>query len=264
LIVMPERLRCRCELGFVRAVLVLLLAGCCVSAAIVVLGFGMATAMTAAMAALLLLKHASTLRLPVIRTRTARWALGSGMLMAAAMAAGTLGHSRASENFCRIYDCESDPMLRHIEQGEGMILTASSIRLIQLRARRPVVLEGAALNQLPYVPESGPSMNRILKRLYGEDLLKPRPPWWKMERGGLMTKTGKKLWEERTPEQWRRLADEFGFTQIVTHKKWKLQLPVVYKSRGLTLYEVPGAKVETYHRLVQQTHQAAITKVSTR
>lgn len=263
-IAMPGKLRAWCDRRVFQGVLLAMLAGCCVTAAIVVMGFGMTTAVAAGGAAVTLLQRTPTLRLPVLRTSTARWALGTGMLVVAVVSVGSFSHSLGSEYYCSIYDCESDPMLRHIEQGEGMILTASSIRLIQLRARRPVVLEGAALNQLPYVPESGPSMNRILKRLYGEDLLKPRPPWWKMERGGLMTKTGKKLWEERTPEQWRRLADEFGFTQIVTHKKWKLQLPVVYKSRGLTLYEVPGAKVETYHRLVQQTHQAAITKVSTR
>jgi hypothetical protein len=264
LIALPEKLRGWCELGIWRVVLLLCLAGGCVSAAVVVMDYPMATAMTVATAAILLLQHAPTLRLPVIRTSTARWALGSGMLAVAAMSSVLLAHSDVSKKYCSIYDCESNPMLKHIEEGEGMILTASSIRLIQLRARRPVILEGAALNQLPYVPESGPSMNHILNRLYGEDLLKPRPPSWKMERGGLMTSTGRKLWEQRTPEEWRRLANEFGFTQIVTYKKWKLQLPVAYRSRGLVLYNVPGAKVENYHRLVEQTHGSAVTKVSTR
>lgn len=264
LIAMPTKLRAWCELGIWRVLLMLCLAGFCVSATIVVMGYPMATAMTALTAALLLLKHAPTLRLPVIRTSTARWALGSGMLAVASTASVLLAHCDASKKYCSIYDSDSNPLLRHIEEGEGMILTASSIRLIQLRTRRPVILEGAALNQLPYVPESGPSMNHILNRLYGEDLLKPRPPSWKMERGGLMNNTGRKLWEKRTPEEWRRLANEFGFTQIVTFKKWKLQLPVVYQSRGLVLYDVPGAKVENYHRLVQQTHRSAVTKVSTR
>ncbi len=264
IIALPERVRAWCELGIVREVLMLLLTGCCVTAAIEELGFPMAVTMATATAALLLLQQRDTLRLPVIHTSSARWALATSMLVVAATASVLLAHSDVSEKYCSIYDCESDLLLRHIEQGEGMILTASSIRLIQLRARRPVVLEGAALNQLPYVPESGPSMNHILQRLYGEDLLKPRPPSWQMQRGGLMTSTGRKLWEKRTPEEWRRLANEFGFTQIVTYKKWKLNLPVVYRTKRLTLYEVPGAKVENYHRLVQQTHQAAVTKVSTR
>ncbi len=125
-------------------------------------------------------------------------------------------------------------------QRDGFLLTGSNIRATQLRTRRPVLLEGPALNQLPYVPESGPSMNHILKHVYGEDLFAARPD---APRGGGLTKeSGRRLWEGRQLEEWQALAREFGFTQIVTYATWDLKLPLVAHTTKLRLYDVPGAE----------------------
>ncbi len=223
------------------------------AAAFMVLGPGMAMGMFAFAGAALLLFAPNWSLLAVRLTQPARVSLGVAVLGVASLAVGLLGHSHGAECYHTIYDFHRDPILRRIHHGQGMILTASNIRLIQLRTQRPVMLEGAAMNQLPYVPESGPSMNHILKRLYGEDLFAPRPEWWEMQRGGLMETTGKKLWESRTEQQWQTLANEFGFTEIVTHDNWKLNLPVVAKSKSMILYRIPGASVETYLRLVGRT-----------
>jgi hypothetical protein len=124
-------------------------------------------------------------------------------------------------------------------RGQGMLLTASNIRATQLRTRRPVLLEGPALNQLPYVPESGPSMNRVLRRVYGEDLLAAKPPD-SPRGGGLDRESGRELWEAREPHEWQALAREFGFTQIVTYSTWKLKLPLVAREEKLSLYTIPS------------------------
>lgn len=135
-------------------------------------------------------------------------------------------------------DWQNHPVYARAYRGSGMLLTASTIRATQMRTRRPVLLEGPALNQLPYVPESGPSMNHILKRVYGEDLFTPRPA--ECARGGGLEKhSGRDLWESRDLAEWQALAREFGFTQIVTFKYWKLKLPLVAENEKLLLYDVP-------------------------
>ncbi len=217
----------------------------------VVLGFGMTVSVGALGVAAAILFWPTGKNKPAF-SHGARLALSSGTFGVGLFAIGVFGHARAYSSYYHLYDYERDPLLRRIHQGEGMILTGSNVRLIQLRTQRPVLLEAVALNQLPYVPESAPSMNYILRQVYGEDILAPRPDWWIRERGGPICWTVQGLWENRTAEEWQALADEFGFTEIVTHKSWNLKLPVIAQEKKLKLYRVPGATAEAYHRLVRQ------------
>jgi hypothetical protein len=140
-------------------------------------------------------------------------------------------------------DYRNDPLLSRVHQGTGMVLSGPGVRGLQLRARRPVLLEVSALNQVLYVPESGPAMNHILRRIYDEDVLRPRPAGWVIERGGLMRTSARDVWQARTAKEWRLLAKEFGFTQIVVRDDWHLQLPFVISSSQRKLYEVPSEDV---------------------
>jgi hypothetical protein len=144
-------------------------------------------------------------------------------------------------------DWHSDPVWARVASGKGLLVTASTIRSVQVRTRRPVLLEGAALNQLPYVPASGPEMNRILREVYGEDLFRPRPDGWRRS-GGLDPSSGRWLWQERGADEWRRLGNRFGFTQVLTYGNWELRLPIVARSAEYVLYEVPGAEEEWVRR----------------
>ncbi len=136
----------------------------------------------------------------------------------------------------------NDPVYAAASKHPGMLLTASRLRAGQLKTRRPVLLEGAALNQLPYVPASGPEMNRILKSVYGDDLFLPRPPGWKTN-GGLGVASGRALWERRTVTDWQNIAAEFGVTDVMTYADWKLKLPVVARTTDATLYRIPPLRV---------------------
>ncbi|HEX7376846.1 MAG TPA: hypothetical protein VF278_07025 [Pirellulales bacterium] len=132
---------------------------------------------------------------------------------------------------------EADAVVVAARRESGMLLVVPRMCLVQLRTRRPVLLNGEAMNQITYVPQSGPSMNAIVKGVYGDDILRPRPSWWQ-NWGGLMMHSGYDLWQAREPAEWRRLSREFGFTQIVTGREWKLRLPVVARSEKLVLYDV--------------------------
>jgi hypothetical protein len=152
---------------------------------------------------------------------------------------------QAATAYLELPDWHNHPVYAAAHRGNGFLLTCSNLRALQMRTRRPVLLEGPALNQLPYVPESGPTMNRILKDVYGEDLFADRP--YAPRGGGLTKESGRELWEARSAEQWQALAGEFGFTQIVTYDTWNLKLPLVASAEKLRLYEVPVMQAARLH-----------------
>lgn len=141
---------------------------------------------------------------------------------------------------CQIFrHWEADPLYSAARRSSGLILTGPRMGIIQLRTRRGVLLNGEAMNQITYVPASGPAINRVVQRIFGDDILQPRPAGWQ-KLGGLMFTSGRELWQEREPDEWRRLAGEFGFTNIVTYADWRLKLPEVARNREFVLYEVPS------------------------
>jgi hypothetical protein len=139
----------------------------------------------------------------------------------------------------RFNDWHNDAVFAAAGRSEGLLLTAPRMGIVQLRSRRGILLNGEAMNQLTYVPASGPGMNRMLNEIYGDDLLTPRPVGW-VKAGGLMRYSAYELWQNRTPTEWQRLANQFGFRHIVTYPDWKLNLPLAASSRDYLLYEVPG------------------------
>jgi hypothetical protein len=169
--------------------------------------------------------------------RTAAYSISAA---AAVLLAFTIGR-QILVTLPEMYDWHNNSVYEVAHRGEGLLLTASNLRATQLRTRRPVLLEGPALNQLPYVPASGPAMNEILKRIYGDDLFSPRPAGWRRA-GGLHRDAARAIWEYRDVAEWQDLAREFGFTQIMTSETWHLKLPVVARSRRLVLYDIPGVQ----------------------
>jgi len=146
--------------------------------------------------------------------------------------------ARADLGFAPFRQWRDDPIFAAARRRQGLILTAPRMGIVQLRTRRGVVLNGEAMNQITYVPASGPAMNRVLQRIYDDDMLKPRPAAW-IKIGGLLDESGRERWEKRESGEWRQLAGEFGFTSVLTYAQWKLKLPVVARDKKLILYEVP-------------------------
>jgi hypothetical protein len=216
-----------------------------------VLGFLPAYGVGAALAAV----HVPELITRYRLSRPAANVVTAGLSIAAMVALIVSAHTQVVIAHTAMHDYRSDPVLARAARGEGVLLSGSTVRSMQMFTRRPVLLEGAALNQLPYVPESGPAMNVILRAVYGDDLLEPRPSYWRRERGGLMHISAKQLWEQRSPKEWQELARRFNFTQIITHSNWGLQLPVLSFSRRYTLYGVPG--VENARREQPSAEQTA-------
>jgi hypothetical protein len=128
----------------------------------------------------------------------------------------------------------SDAALASMAQGHGMVALGPDFFLIQLLTRRPVLLETGAVDFLPYVPEAGPELVRILRVLYGTD-------YFRSTGHGLLIEPEhvSAVWTARSDPEWRALARELGFRDVLVSAGWTLALPEVARSEQYVLYRVP-------------------------
>jgi hypothetical protein len=134
-------------------------------------------------------------------------------------------------------DRTNDVLFRMLAERRGLLLTAADLHLVQLRSRRPVLLDGGGLDALPYAIESAPEMERILRDVYGLDLL--NPPEEARFRGTVPSDFTKGVWQSYSREQWAAIARRFGVRQVLTPGDWDLKLPVAVRNRTLTVYDIP-------------------------
>ena len=132
-----------------------------------------------------------------------------------------------------------DAVLDAASRGEGLLITAGAMQFIQLRTRRPLLLNTGALDQITIVPSSGPEMTRVLDQVYGIDLFNPPEDIKRTRPGGLLPDSARALWESRSTADWQAIAQEFNATQILTHGETQLQLPEIARNDTFALYQIP-------------------------
>lgn len=141
---------------------------------------------------------------------------------------------KASTGFYR--DRFNDPFFAAVAaEKDGLVLTAGSYEFVQLYTRRPVLMTGP-LDILPYVPEAGPEMQRILMDVYGVDLFHPPPEARGL--GTLPRAVHRHLWEQNTRARWIEIGRTYHVTQVVVPIDWTLDLPLVMADR-FRLYSIP-------------------------
>jgi hypothetical protein len=165
-------------------------------------------------------------------------AAGAALVALAALACGLRVARAWGSPLDWLADRTNDAFLEQVGAGAGLLLTAGDLSLIQLRTRRPVLLDGGGLDGLNYAPGTAPVMARIVHEVYGEKLDEPSRAIQRQRPSALLPDTGKQLWRERTPADWRRLAAEFGFTEILVPSDWELALPRVAEGSEFALYRV--------------------------
>ncbi len=136
----------------------------------------------------------------------------------------------------RLADWRTDTFLAAVSRQDGMVVVAPGYAQLQLRTRRPVLLDVASLDGLPYAIEGAPLANEMLREIYGVDLLDPRH--WDTHFGMLNEEPTRSQWATRTPAEWQRLADSFDFQLVFAHSRWRIQLQPVAQSHYYTLYRV--------------------------
>lgn len=134
-------------------------------------------------------------------------------------------------------DRTTSPALAQVAKGSGLLLTGGDMQLIQIRTRRPVLINGGGLDGLPYALESGPALERILRDVYAIDLF--NPPEEARGLGAIPNKFNLAAWQRFSPEQWRQIRHAYHVTQVMTPPRWELALPVVVDDAGFVLYDLP-------------------------
>jgi hypothetical protein len=160
-----------------------------------------------------------------------------GTLSAAVLVVVAVGVARL-ESRLREYlpGQDTDLALAAAASGEGLLLTGHRIHIVQAQTRRPVLLDGFAIDGLNYAPEAAPETDRILRAVYGTTLADVQ----KAGEGALVDEEGNRaLWETRSECEWRAIAREFGVTGVLTSHDWRLQLPARAKGAELVLYDIP-------------------------
>ncbi|MBI3262603.1 MAG: hypothetical protein HYZ58_05570, partial [Acidobacteria bacterium] len=134
-------------------------------------------------------------------------------------------------------DRTNDALFASVARGQGLLLTAGDLHLIQLRTRRPVLLDGGGLDGVAYALEAASAMDRIMREVYGVDVFDPPEE----ARGGGRMPLGanRAAWERYSVEKWQAIARAYSVTQVLTFSDWTLKLPPVAHNRRFTLYAIP-------------------------
>jgi hypothetical protein len=120
------------------------------------------------------------------------------------------------------------------------MVTGGDLHQVQLRARRPIWVDGGGLDGLPYALESGPLLDRLLRDVYGVDLF--HPPAEARGGGRVPAEANRAHWEQYSLGRWRQISQDYDVTQVLTPAGWTLDLPVVAASESFRLYGIPRAE----------------------
>ena len=146
-------------------------------------------------------------------------------------------YQHAERSGAHFNDRTNDVFFADIAARPGVLLVAGDLHLIQLRTRRPVLLDTGALDTVMYSLETGAAMQRMLRDIYGLDLFNPPPE--AVGAGRIPALSHRVTWENYAPEKWQAIRREFGVTQVLAYGDWALQLPIASQSRRLLLYDIP-------------------------
>jgi hypothetical protein len=134
-----------------------------------------------------------------------------------------------------LLDRTNDALFAAIARGSGMVVVGGDIPYIQLRTRRPVLINNSGLDGLPYSAAGGPHMARVLMDVYGIDLLAPRDEPMSV----VPSVPNRHLWEQFSAEKWRSIKRTYHVTQVVTYEDWTLNLPLIADNGEYRLFEIP-------------------------
>jgi hypothetical protein len=143
----------------------------------------------------------------------------------------------APARFATLRDRSNDAALAAASRTEGLLVLGPGLNRIQLRTRRPVLLDPESLDMLPYAADGGVEMGRILSEVYGIDFFDP--PGNALHLAVVPTQPVRHDWQLRSTASWTEIGARFGASHVLVKPKWVLQLPEVARSDLYALYRIP-------------------------
>lgn len=134
-------------------------------------------------------------------------------------------------------DRTNDNLFATASRGTGMLLTAADLHLMQMRTRRPVLIDGGGLDGLPYALSGALQTERILRDVYRIEFF--HPPGEARNVGMIPPSVNRPIWEQYSTDRWREIRRAYNVTQVLTYNDWTLRLPLVAQNAGYLLYEIP-------------------------
>jgi hypothetical protein len=161
--------------------------------------------------------------------------VGIGIVVSVCLFLGSKTLTDAAWTKARFSDRTNNKFWATIAEGDDYLLTGPGLFMIQVRSRRPVLIDGGAIDWLPYIPEAGPAVARILRQVYGVDFFDPPSH----RTGKLSPDWSKNLWIQRTVGEWKMLKERYHITNILVDKDWILNLPSLMQNQDYKLYYIP-------------------------
>jgi hypothetical protein len=169
--------------------------------------------------------------------RLARGLTAAVLAIAAVGKALEAGRYSRSEPAAIFRDRTNDRVYGMLGIGHGLVATGGDLHQIQLRSRRPVLIDGGGLDGLPYALEASALSARILRDVYDIDYFNPPPD--ARQGGRIPNKSGREAWERFTLAQWRAVRATYGVTDVVVPGDWTLDLPETASGSNVRLYAIP-------------------------
>jgi hypothetical protein len=167
-------------------------------------------------------------------SQSSRWLLVPLVLMGTApLAAAALVVFHPPQ----LHDRTNNRLFAELAKGEGLVATAGELELIQLRTRRPVLIDGGGLDSLPYARDTAPEMARILRDVYSIDFF--HPPLEARHRAMIPATHNRAVWESRPHDDWKDLGRKYGLRQLLVPRDWDLDLPALSGNKELLVYDIP-------------------------
>ena len=102
---------------------------------------------------------------------------------------------------------------------------------VQVRTRRPLLLDPTQLNMWLKIPGSAPRMADLVYRVYGVDMVHEVPH-----------ESLDEAWDQYSLDEWQQIRREFGVTDVLVHPGRELPLVKVFEG-GRWLYAIPDDPV---------------------
>lgn len=145
------------------------------------------------------------------------------------------GRARLSGELMR--DFSNDSLLATAARRPGLLLAAAGHEFVQLRTRRPLLIDPGGINALPYALESSLLVDRVLRDAYGIEFFDPPPDARGL--GFVPIGSGRAAWESFSPARWHSIRTTYGVTDVIAAPDWQLQLPTVAVSSTDRLFAIP-------------------------
>jgi hypothetical protein len=184
--------------------------------------------------------HVSARRRAAVEAQSA---VGAPLVAVRAVALAVLALSAAATLAApypaRVFlDRTNDPFFAQVAaEQRGLLITSGTYHLVQLYTRRPVLLDAGGLDSLPYAPESGPAMERVLRDVYQIDLFHPPPDV--RGAGAIPHGYNRPVWESFSREKWLSIRRSYDVTQVLTRSDYHLNLPIAVENSSFRLYRIP-------------------------